>query len=178
MIKLSLLFLFLFVLQVTQADSAVFKVAELRNEYLEASKDEEAAKLFHKKMSAYKEKHPDPVVLAYKAASEAVMAKYVWNPYSKLKQLRTAEAIFQDAVALDKEHPEIRFLRFTVEQFVPRYLNLSKHVEEDKRVIIRRLKEHPDSGVSTAMARRIKDFMLMGENTTAEEKKVLRSIEI
>ncbi|TPE42861.1 hypothetical protein [Pontibacter mangrovi] len=153
-----------------------YTLSELRTEYLQASLDKDAAELFNKKMAAYREK--DPVVLAYKAVSEAVMAKYLWNPYSKLKQLRTAAAIFDEAVALDKDHPEIRFLRFTVEHYVPRYLNLSGHLAEDKQVMIDSLKQHPASGISTELARTIRDFLLKKDHCTEAEKEEIRTIRI
>ncbi|AKD05270.1 hypothetical protein POKO110462_14555 [Pontibacter korlensis] len=171
------LILLLFVGQVALAgNEASYSLPKLRTEYLQASKSKDAAERFNKKMGDYGER--DPVVLAYKAASEAVMAKYVWNPYSKLKQIRTAAAIFEEAVKLDHDHPEIRFLRFTVEHYVPRYLNLSQHIEEDKRVMISSLKAHPDSGISTELARTMRDFLLTKDHCTEAEKKEIRNIKI
>lgn len=169
--------LLFFVVQLSLAGNASgYRVSVLRGEYLEASKNEAAAERFNKKMRAYKEK--DPVILAYKAASEAVMAKYVWNPYSKLKQIKIAAAIFEVAVELDSDNPEIRFLRFTVEHYVPRYLNLSQNIEEDKKVMISSLKAHPKSGISTELARTIQDFLLIKDHSTEAERKVLKSIDI
>lgn len=171
------LILLLFMAQVALADTkARYNLSELRNEYLEASKDKAAAEQFNKKMAGYKGN--DPLVLAYKAASEAVMAKYVWNPYSKLKQVKTAAALFEEAVQLDEKHPEIRFLRFTVEHYVPRYLNLSPNLESDKRVMINSLKAHPKSGVSTEFARTMRDFLLSKDHCTEAEKEEIRSIRI
>lgn len=158
------------------ADSSQYNISQLRQQYVQASKEEAVAKQFHEKMSAYTKN--DPLVLAYKAASEAVMAKYVWNPYSKLKQLRAANAIFEDAVALDNDNTEIRFLRFTVEHYVPRYLNLSPHVEEDKKFIIRSLQAYPNTEMSKPLARTIRDFMLTKDHCTEAEKKILRNISI
>lgn len=117
-------------------------------------------------------------MLAYKAASEAVMAKYVWNPYSKLKHLKTGGEMFAEAVALDAKHPEIRFLRFTVEHYVPRYLNMSQHLQEDKQLIIRSLQAYPRSGISAELARAMRDFMLQKDHCTEEEKKVLQQLKI
>lgn len=158
------------------ANPKVYKVAELRTQYLQASKDEQAAEQFNKKMKAYEGK--DAVVLAYKAASEAVMAKYVWNPYSKLKQIKTAAEIFDQAVALDEDHPEVRFLRFTVEHYVPRYLNLSQNIEEDKQVMFATLKEHPKSGISDELARTMRDFLLTKDHCTEQERQMLQRIRI
>ena len=171
-----LLFLLLgFVTNVLPADNTkAYTLTTLRKDYLKASKDEAAARLFYKKMADYNERHP--VVLAYKGASEAVMAKYNWNPYNKLKHVKTAGSIFKEAVALDNANPEIRFLRFTVEHYIPRYLNLSEHLKEDKGVIIEGLKKHPHSGMPTDMAKTIRDFMLTKDHCTEAEKEVLRNI--
>ena len=171
-------FLFLLVLLHSSvwADSTRYNVSQLRLQYLQASKEEAVALQFHKKMSAYNDN--DPLLLAYKAASEAVMAKYVWNPYSKLKQVKTANAIFENAVALDRDNAEIRFLRFTLQHYVPRYLNQSGQVEEDKDMIIKSLKAFPNSGMSKPLARTIRDFMLTKDHCTEAEKKILRNISI
>ncbi|MER2997093.1 hypothetical protein [Pontibacter populi] len=158
------------------ADATAYKLSELRVEYLAASKDEEAANQFHDKMEKYTGK--EPVVLGYKAASEAVMAKYVWNPYFKLKHLNAAMALFEEAVALNKANPEIRFLRFIVEYHIPDYLNMSQHMAEDKAIIIEGLVEHPKSGINKALAQTMRDVMLEKERCTPEEKQLLKSLKI
>lgn len=170
------LFLLLFLYSSAWADSTRYNVSQLRLQYLQASKEEAVAHKFHEKMSAYNEK--DPLVLAYKAASEAVMAKYVWNPYGKLKQIKIANAIFEDAVAMDQDNAEIRFLRFTLEHYVPRYLNLSAHVEEDKKMIISSLQAFPHSELSEPLARTMRDFMLTKDHCTEAEKRILRNLSI
>ncbi|WP_439881941.1 hypothetical protein ACSX1A_02020 [Pontibacter sp. MBLB2868] len=177
MIKPFLLLFLTFTCNVVLADTnSRYKLTDLRKEYLEASKNEKAGGRFYDKMSAYHQK--DPIILAYKAASEAVMAKYVWNPYTKLKHLKAAASFFEDAVKLDKYAPEVRFLRFTVEFYVPRYLNLSEHLEEDKKVVILGLKQHPESGMTTELARAIREFMLSKDHCTQREKKQLEEIRI
>ncbi|MCC9136302.1 hypothetical protein ACFSKU_01595 [Pontibacter silvestris] len=158
------------------SDTSQYKIAELRGLYLKATQDEEAGKEFHKFMDKYNGNHP--VILAYKAASEASMAKYVWNPYSKLKHLKTSASIFEKAVKLDKDEPEIRFLRFTVEHYVPRYLKLSEHLNEDKKIIINSLKNYPASGLSPGLAKIMRDIMLSEDLTSEDEKKILRNVRI
>lgn len=153
-----------------------YKLSELRVEYLAASKDEEAAKDFYSKMEKYSGK--EPVVVGYKAASEAVMAKYVWNPYFKMKHLNAAMELFDEAVALNKVNPEIRFLRFIVEYHIPSYLNMSEHMKEDKAIIIESLVAHPKSGINAPLARTMRDVLLEKERCTPEEKELLKSLKI
>lgn len=171
-----LVLLFFVVASAWASDTTRYSLNELRLKYQKASIDEATAKDFNKQMSSYDGK--DPLIKAYQAASEAVMAKYVWNPYSKLKHLKTASAMFQEAVKWDAKQSEIRFLRFTVEHYVPRYLNLSEHVEEDKRIIISSLQAYPKSGMSEGLARTMRDFMLTKDHCTEAEKEILRNISI
>lgn len=157
-------------------NSRDYKLPDLRVQFLQASKDSEAGKEFHELMSNYEDNNP--VVLAYKAISEAIMAKHVWNPYMKMKHLQKSSEVFEQAVSLDAANPEIRFLRFTVEHYVPRYLNMSKNLQEDKAKIIAGLQRHPNSGLSTEMARSIRDFMLTKDHCTEQERQKLKSIPI
>lgn len=156
--------------------SSDYKLSQLRVQFLEASKDSKVGRDFHKLMSNYEDNNP--VVLAYKAVSEAIMAKHVWNPYMKMKHLQNSSAIFEEAVQLDATSPEIRFLRFTVEHYVPRYLNMSKNLQEDKAKIIAGLERHPKSGLSHDMARDIRAFMLTKDHCTEQEKQRLKRIPI
>lgn len=176
MTQIIILLLFSLITVFTPANENKYKLNELRESYLEASKNAKASKQFHKLMLSYNKQHP--VVLAYKGASEAAMAKHVWNPYSKLKHVNNALSWFEQAVELDKKNAEIRFLRFTVEHYVPRYLNLSQHLEEDKRVVIAALKKHPDSGLPTDLAQTIHKFMLTKDHLTEEEKVELQNVSI
>lgn len=175
-LSLSCIFFLFFISYSHANDSNSYKLTELRHKYLEASKDSEAGKAFNKLMSAYKGK--DPVVVAYRAASEATMAKYVWNPYSKMKHLKTSAELFEKAVSMNSSDPEIRFLRFTVEHYVPRYLKMSENIQSDKKIIIRSLETYPQSGISEEWARTMRDFMLTKDHCTEEEKKVLRNVKI
>ncbi|MEJ8755824.1 hypothetical protein WG947_02350 [Pontibacter sp. H259] len=153
-----------------------YKLSELRVEYLAASKDEDAAKEFYSKMEKYSGK--EPVVIGYKAASEAVMAKYVWNPYFKMKHLNAAMELFDEAVAMNKVNPEIRFLRFVVEYHIPSYLNMSEHMKEDKAIVIESLVAHPKSGLNAPLARTMRDVLLEKERCTPEEKELLKSLKL
>ena len=84
----------------------------------------------------YSHSNPDAVILGYTAATEAIMAKVVWNPYSKFSYLFKSKKTFENAVEKNSYNVEIRFLRFAVEHHLPKYLGLSKNMQIDKNVII------------------------------------------
>ncbi|WP_378015967.1 hypothetical protein [Adhaeribacter terreus] len=151
-----------------------YKVSELRTYYQKASKCPETGQSFHKYMARYEGK--EPVILGFKAVSEAVMAKHVWGPYSKLKHLKSSAALFDQAVTLDADNPEIRFLRYTVEYYIPRYLNMSSHVEQDKKIVMESLLKYPKSGLDAESYKLMRDFLLSSEHLNEAEKQQLRTI--
>lgn len=87
----TLLCLFLFISSLQASDSP-FSLNNLRDMYPKASAKEEVGRKFYDKMASYK--GTNPVVLGYQAVSEAVMAKFVWSPYQKLRHIRTAGKYF------------------------------------------------------------------------------------
>jgi hypothetical protein len=154
----------------------VYKVAELRTYYHKATKCAESGQSFHKYMKNY-DGH-EGKILAFKAASEAVMAKYTWSPYNKLQHLKKSSAIFDQAVKIDAEDPEIRFLRYTVEYYVPRYLNMSNNVPEDKRIVLDSILNYPKSGLGEEPCRIMRDFLLTANHLNEAEKQQLRNVKI
>lgn len=142
--------------------------ASLLNFYQTATKSEETAEKFMALMDKYQGK--DPLKLGYKAVSHAIMAKHVWSPYAKLKYLRQSSVYFEEAVALDKLDPEVRFLRFSIENYIPRYLNMSSHLEEDKRVFMAAILKHPRSGISSETVKIMRDFLLRKDLLSEQEQ--------
>ena len=173
--KITLIFLLIFLpLSKTVAGdhSLKYDVQELRSLYQKASEDSRVGKLFYSLMCDYEGK--EPVVLAYKAAAEAIEAKYTSTVFSKLKHLKASVRLFEQAVKLSSNDPEIRFLRYTVEQNLPGYLNMSEHLQEDKNVIMASLKNISDSGTSAVWVQTVCEVMLSLGYCTEEETKELR----
>lgn len=150
-------------------DPDAYKHSVLLSYYQKSAKDEALADDFHDLMEKYKGK--DPLKLGYKAVSNAVMAKHTWSPYAKLKYLRTSGQIFEQAVALDKQDPEVRFLRYSIEFFVPRYLNMSGHLIEDKKIFLAAMLRHPKSGMHVESLKIMKEFLLKREEHLTEEER-------
>ncbi|WP_148041353.1 hypothetical protein [Rufibacter immobilis] len=140
----------------------------LLNYYQTAAKDEKVAEEFHGLMEKYRGK--DPLKLGYKAVSNAIMAKHVWSPYTKLKFLRTSSEVFEQAVALDTQDPEVRFLRFTIENSIPRYLNMSGHLAEDKKVFMAAILRYPRSNMPVESIKIMRDYLLRKDLVTGEER--------
>ena len=145
----------------------------LQHLYAEAALHEAAA---HRMLALVRSYHgTDAAILGYRAAAEAVQARYHWGPLAKLRAVREAQRQFTRAVATDPHNVEVRFLRFTIETNVPAYLGYSQHLAEDRALIMRRAQRLGALGLDAPAQRLIRDFMLKHGNCTPEEERMLRA---
>lgn len=122
-----------------------------------------------------------PTLKAYKAASEAMLARAVWNPFTKLSQVMKYDHLMEAAVEEEAENVEIRFLRLAIEYNLPRFLGMSKHLDEDLETITSNLTAVPSMNLDASFCRYIIYFLRDAELSTEEEilemEKVLSSAE-
>lgn len=137
--------------------SSPYHPANLRRHYEQAAADKAAGEKFYKLLADYKDR--DGLVLAYKGASEAIRARDA-SMFNKLTYVQDAAKTFEQAVSIDPQNPEIRFLRFSVESNLPPFLGLSKHVDEDKEMLLSAALSHPKSGLDTEAFRTVRDFLV------------------
>ena len=137
--------------------SSPFHPANLRRHYELAAADKAAGEKFYKLLADYKDR--DALVLGYKAAAEAIRARDA-SMLNKLTYVQDAAKTFEQAVGLDPQNPEIRFLRFSVESNLPAFLGLSKHVDEDKEMLLSAALSHPGSGLDPEAFRTVRDFLV------------------
>jgi len=119
---------------------------------------------------------PNALELAYRAATQAILAKPGWNIFKKLSYLRHSRNSFQQAIDLDIKDLEIRFLRLSVEHHIPHYLGFSRNMAHDKQVIM----ENIDRFKQKELPKEITDYIILfsvesGIYTT-EEIEHLRSL--
>lgn len=146
------------------------KPKELRDLYLKAaqnsSKFDEVAQTFKKNESE------EPLYIAYSATIEAMKAQYEWVPFAKLGRLTTAMQLFRKAIEADKENPEIRLLRFTVQNKIPAFLGLNFDMTDDKKTIVANIEklEKPLHPTLRAML----EFVIASGLCSSDEVAVLR----
>lgn len=134
-----------------------YSLPHLRRQYQQAATDKQAGEKFHKLMAAYDKQ--DAVVLAYKAAAEAIRARDA-SMFNKLTYVQQASKLFDQAVKLDDDNAEVRFLRLSVESNLPGFLGLSAHVEEDRQFLVNTLLKHPKSGLDAESFGLVRDFLV------------------
>jgi len=103
--------------------------------------DQTQTKLLYEKIYLLKEK--TPVVIAYQGVAEALLAKVVLNPFTKINYLKTSRDNLQQAVNQAPENIEIRFLRFSTQYYLPYIMGFSSNLLEDKAALLKILNHLP-----------------------------------
>ncbi|MDQ2772192.1 MAG: hypothetical protein M3Y54_17035 [Bacteroidota bacterium] len=150
-----------------------FAPAILRHHFEQAATDKAAGEKFYKLLADYKD--GDALVLAYKGAAEAIRARDA-SMFNKLTYVQDASRTFEQAVSADPRNPEIRFLRFTVESNLPGFLGLSKHVDEDKTLLLNAALAHPGSGLDAEAFRTVRDYLVERGHVSEDEAQRLSKV--
>lgn len=100
-----------------------------------------------------------PVMKAYHAVAEALLAQTLWSPYDKYKQVKKFEELINAAIASEPNSLEIRFLRFCVQYNVPKFLGLDNNLDEDRTIILSNLERVHELQVDRSFVRYIITFM-------------------
>ena len=153
--------------------SSPFPPATLRRHYELAAADKVAGEKFYKLLADYQEH--DALVLGYKAASEAIRARDA-SMFNKMTYVQDAARTFAQAVSLAPQNPEIRFLRFSVESNLPAFLGLSKHVDEDKEMLLNAALSHPKSGLDAEAFRTMRSFLVARGHVSDEQAQRLSQV--
>jgi len=121
-----------------------------------------------------KAKDKSPVLLAYTGSANAMRALHSWNPYFKIKYVRDAEQYFSMAVLRDPHNIEIRFLRFSMEHYVPGFLGFSKNLQADKAEMLTQLRAGHHGTADAVTVKTIMEFLVQSKRCTAPEDEFLK----
>lgn len=171
----NIIFCFLFLACFTVRGFA-YDLQKIRKDYIEAIKDADAADKLYKELKAIK--NPSPLILAYLGSADAVRAKHSWNPVNKMAFLKQGCKTIDKAVELSPNQLEIRFLRFSLEHFLPPFLGYSKHLEIDKKKILELVQKSNVQAlqVDENILKNMVNFMIDSKRCTDNEVSVLRKV--
>lgn len=147
------------------------KTGDIRRELILAVNSSKTTDSLYNVLSSQKTK--SPLTTSYIAALEALKAKHTWNPYHKLKYLNNAEARFATAVAADPHNIEIRFMRFSVEHYVPGFLGFNKNLYTDREEMISGIKKKRYTADDKDLAAALVKFLLNSKRCTSAENAYL-----
>ena len=153
-----------------------YDINKIRKDYVEAVNSEKTATKLYRQLQSIK--NPSPLILAYLGASDAIRAKHSWNPVNKLGFLKKGCKTLDHAVSLSPNQLEIRFLRFSLEHYLPDFLGYSKHLEEDRKKLISLAgqKETVTKQIDPSILKNIVKFLIVSKRCTTAEIVVLNKL--
>ena len=143
------------------------ELPEIRKDYILAVKNEKAADRLYQSL---KDKDLSaPIILAYFGSAQAIRARHAFNPYNKIAFLKSGLTTLEKAVSKSPDNLEIRYLRFSLEHYIPAFLGFSKHLEEDKRMIINLTKQKKFGLMDKALLLNLRNFMKETKRCSKQE---------
>ena len=148
------------------------EIKNIRNELFYTDFNFDKCQKYYDYIVSLKDK--SPLVQAYQAAAESLMAKHSWNPLNKFSYLKNAQTLLNDAVKADEDNPEIRFLRLYIQRSIPSYMGMSNDITEDKAAILTHLDKLNVEELGRDIASYIATYMTAPDLTTALEASLIK----
>jgi hypothetical protein len=81
----------------------------------------------------------DPLMACYLGAAEMIQAKYALSPVSKFRSFKKGKGLIEEAIARDKDGVEMRYLRFTIQTNLLRFLSYYNEIDRDKKFLLSKI---------------------------------------
>ena len=108
----------------------VKEIDNIRSLYLQASTSEENCNKFGEIINN-KSHNSSPLINGYKGCYYLIKCKFIKNPITKISYFKKGKKILEYAI---KEFPdliELRFIRYTIQIHMPKYLMYYHNIEKD-----------------------------------------------
>ncbi len=140
----------------------------VRTAYKEAAQDKTKVETFHKSMSRVHEKD-NPILVAYKGASIALLAKQAKSIKDKKEGFQEGVSLIEMAIDKSPNNIEVRFVRLSIQENTPKILKYKSNIDADKQFILAQFKNIKFSHLKN----HIKDYISQSKVFTDEEKSVI-----
>lgn len=140
-------------------------IEEIRKLYVKAYDSEVNSKEFAKKLESISSDN-DVVLVAYKGASMAMVSKYEKKAGQKIKAFKEGAKLIESSIASQPENIELRMIRLSVQESVPKIVKYHKNITEDKSFVLENYTTQ-----SATLREYLKNFILQSKSFSKEEKK-------
>lgn len=130
-------------------------IVQVRNMYSKAPATEKHCKSLLELLNPVNERQ-HPLLGGYKGCATMIMAKHVFNPFSKLSYFNKGKKILEQAIAADTANVELRYLRFTVQTNSPVFLGYNGKLTADRAFLQRNLPHVKDASLSLMISTALK----------------------
>jgi len=143
-------------------------ITEIRKLYAAANNSESNAKEFAQKLNEVS-KEDNKTLVAYKGASIAILSKLEKKVSDKSKKFKEGAGLIEYAVTNEPNSVEIRMIRLSIQENVPKIVNYRANKKEDKKFLLDHYKEQ-----TGALREYITDFISQSKSFTEAEKKSVK----
>jgi uncharacterized Zn ribbon protein len=143
-------------------------ITEIRKLYATATSSESNAKEFAAKLSEVT-KEDNKTLVAYKGASLTIVSRLEKKGSDKSKKFKEGSSLIEYAVANEPNAIEIRMIRLSIQENVPKIVNYRGNKKEDAKFLLEHYKEQ-----TGAMKAYISDFIAQSKSFTAAEKQLVK----
>lgn len=140
---------------------------DLRNAYAKANSSAEATKNFI--ALAEKKSSADAAVAGYKAAAKIMEAKLTKDANRRKVFIKTGATQLETLVKGNPNLAELRVIRLSVQENIPKIVGYSKNMKEDKTFLLSSFHKQ-----NAALKNYIKRFALQSKSFSAAEKSLLK----
>ena len=139
----------------------------LRNSYSKANLSTQNTKDFIQ--LADKKTSSDPVILAYKSAAKIMEAKVTTEKNKRKTFVKTGATSLESIIKNNPANTELRLIRMSVQENIPKIVGYSKNLKEDKTFILNNYSKQ-----GAALKAYIRKFAIQSKTMTATEKNSLK----
>lgn len=143
-------------------------ITEIRKLYATANNSESNAKEFASKLSEV-DKEDNKILVAYKGASLTILSKLEKKASDKSKKFKEGSGLVEYAVANEPNSIEIRMIRLSIQENVPKIVNYRGNKNEDKKFLLDHYKEQ-----TGALKTYIGDFISQSKSFSQTEKQLVK----
>ena len=143
-------------------------LSEIRKLYLNAMNSENLSKEFCSKLADIT-KDDNKTLVAYKGASITLLSRFKKKVPDKMKIFKEGIKLVEFAVANEPNTLEIRLIRLSIQENVPKIVKYNKNIKEDKDFILTHYKEQ-----SATLKEYVKNFIMQSKSFSAAEKQTVK----
>jgi hypothetical protein len=115
----------------------IFELDSIRQSYIDAAVSQKSADAFHKSFEKIPDNHDDATLLAYKAASIVLLAKYEGGLISKTRLFNRGTDLLEAVLKKAPNNYEARLIRLNIQDNVPWITGYTSEIKQDKAFLIK-----------------------------------------
>lgn len=120
------------------------ELSSVRRQYVSAATSEAQAGTFHKTFENISDTHNDATILAYKAASIVLLAKYEGGLFAKTRLFNRGTALLETVIGKDHDNYEARLIRLNIQDNVPWITGYTGDIKSDKAFLLKNYTSQPE----------------------------------